>query len=125
MKAEPTRKLTLDQRANRRLKRLAARRLKAMPLFVATSVADQIEPLPSLQDIKRYIARCQQDVCRRVLTIQFRALSTARHYQIQVAALVSPGQLHRLATKRRIYPPSPDYAADFWRKAYESLVNLP
>jgi len=117
-------KLTLDQRAVRRLERLRKHRLRSMPLFVVTGIADEIEPLPTVPQIKQWYAKLERDVRRRVLLIQYRALGKAAHYQRLVAALVSPAELHHLCARRHIYPPTPDYAADFWRRTYAILTTL-
>lgn len=118
-------RLTLDQLATRRLARLVRRRHRSMPLFVATGIADQVQPLPSLQEIKAWYTHLHISTRLAHLKRLHRSLGVAHHYYTLVAALASPTQMRRLVQRRRIYPPTPEYAADYWRKVHQNLKALP
>jgi len=114
--------MDLRTKAERRQKRLIARRDEAMPLFVAAGIADEIQPIPDVPEIERYYRRECAAVCAMLLRQRRDGLRDWVRYRAVAEEYVTPDQMHRMeAQSQRTYPGDPGYRADYWRRFLGAL----
>lgn len=103
--------------AERRRRRLLAKRAQRMPLFEAAGVADEVMPVG---DTEAVLAQGQALLDRYEKQLKDTALLLAQReadFRAQVAALVPPDRVAAMdAYRLRVYPADPAYGAEFWRK---------
>lgn len=110
------RKTDLATLAKRRQKRLEKRRDEAMPLFVATGVADAVEPIPTVREIEVWYRRKDASVFARVLGRERDSLRDWVTYRALAEHYLSIDQVqHMERESARIYQNNTLYRGGYWR----------
>ncbi len=116
---------TAEQAGHRR-ERLLKKRADAMPLFEAAGVADQITPVAGVESIQAEIQAWNDAYVAQLNECQRQLVDLANSRRRQVADLVTPEQLAEMdAYRARVYPPAPEYGAEYWRRMLEKVKGEP
>lgn len=111
------RKTDLTVLAQRRQKRLQKRRQEATPLFVATGVADAVEPIPTVREIEDWYRRQAMVTYAHALRRERNSLRDWTIYRGMAEEYLSFDQVrHMERESARIYPSAPLYRASYWRR---------
>ncbi len=124
MSAVP-RTLTVEQKAERRRRRLDKRRRTELPLLAATGTLDTVAPLPTIEEVLDWYKRLSDYIAEK--HAQSAAYVTAERAKLCAAAerYLSIDQINHVnAYITRVYPPTDEYWIGHWDNLLTELGAL-
>jgi hypothetical protein len=124
------RKWTLEQKIERRQRRLDKRRREELPLFAAAGdmVLSSVAPLPTTEQIEQQYQRWEQEFAARQGRMErFRQQMREQWHRARELAgrYITSEQIEHIDGHIwRVFPPDPVYGADHWSHLLADLLGL-